>query len=57
MKEEERNELTQKSNSLRTELKLWEKNFAAANNGQKASREDIRKNPEIGRVLPTIPMY
>jgi hypothetical protein len=51
MKEEEREELSKRSNSLRLELKVWEKEFASANNGQKASRDDIKKNPEIGIFL------
>ena len=33
---------------VRAELKSWEKSFAAANEGRKAGREDIKKNPEIG---------
>jgi DNA replication regulator SLD2 len=46
--------LTEKSNALRAELKIWEKEFASANNGKKASRDDIKKNPEIGIFfLPT----
>jgi DNA replication regulator SLD2 len=48
MNEEERTALTERSNTLRTELKLWEKSFAAASNGQKASRDDIKKHPDIG---------
>jgi len=51
MNEEEREEWTKRSNTLRLELKVWEKEFAAANEGQKASRDDIKKNPEIGRLL------
>ncbi|TVY23091.1 DNA replication regulator [Lachnellula hyalina] len=47
MQDQEREELTEKSNSLRIDLKVWEKNFAAANNGQKASRDDIKKHPDI----------
>lgn len=34
--------------SLRAELKDWERAFAAANEGEKAGRDDIKKNPEIG---------
>ena len=48
MKDEEREEISKRSNSLRLELKIWEKEFALANNGQKASRDDIKKNHEIG---------
>ena len=48
MKDEERAELTEKSNALRIELKKWEKEFASASNGQKASRDDIKANPDIG---------
>ncbi|KAI9787029.1 MAG: regulatory particle non-ATPase [Candelina submexicana] len=32
---------------IRQELKGWEKEFAAANDGRKAGREDIKKNPAI----------
>src|SRR5436190_11970168 len=41
-------ELSQKSASLRHQLKKWEKQFATANNGRKACREDIKKDPAIG---------
>jgi DNA replication regulator SLD2 len=50
MEAQEREELTERSNSLRVELKIWEKNFAAANNGKKASRDDIKKHPDIGNI-------
>jgi hypothetical protein len=46
-----REELTERSNTLKVELKVWEREFAAANNGTKASREDIKNNPEIGKEL------
>lgn len=48
MNEAEREELSKRSTTLRLELKSWEKEFAAANNGQKASRDDIKKNSDIG---------
>jgi len=50
MNNEEREEQTKRSNSLRLELKAWEKEFAAANEGRKASRDDIKKNLEIGML-------
>jgi DNA replication regulator SLD2 len=50
MEDKEREALTEKSNTLRVELKIWEKEFASANNGSKASRDDIKKNPEIGTL-------
>jgi DNA replication regulator SLD2 len=50
MEAQEREELTERSNSLRVELKIWEKSFAAANNGKKASRDDIKKHPDIGKI-------
>jgi hypothetical protein len=52
MQDQEREELTEKSNALRIELKIWEKSFATANNGQKASRDDIKKHPDIGWIMP-----
>jgi DNA replication regulator SLD2 len=48
MEDKEREALTEKLNALRVELKIWERNFASANNGVKASRDDIKKNPDIG---------
>lgn len=47
MEESRRAELTKRSNTLRVELKSWEKEFAAANSGKKASRDAIKQNPEI----------
>ena len=49
MNEQERQVLTELSNSLRIELKAWEKIFATANDGKKASRDDIKQNPDIGK--------
>ena len=51
MKETERVELEKKSDLLRIHLKRWEKNFASANDGRKASREDIKKHSDIGTVF------
>ncbi|KAL8840230.1 MAG: hypothetical protein Q9170_001437 [Blastenia crenularia] len=39
--------MEQECQKLRLELKEWEKTFAAANEGKKAGREDIKQNPEI----------
>ncbi|RKF78210.1 DNA replication regulator SLD2 [Golovinomyces cichoracearum] len=41
------NSLIEKARILRSELKKWEKEFSAAHDGSKASRNDIRQNPEI----------
>lgn len=38
----------QQTATLRLELKAWEKAFSAANEGRKATREDIKANPDIG---------
>lgn len=35
--------------TLRSELKLWERKFADANGGRKAEKDDIKKHPDIGR--------
>lgn len=51
MDEGERNILTEQSVALRQELKVWEREFAAGNNGQKAGREDIKQNSHIGTSL------
>lgn len=45
---EENAVLEERSNSLRKELKTWEKRFADTNGGRKASRNDIKVNLEIG---------
>ena len=52
MEEQERDALTEKSNALRVELKKWEKKFESANDGKKASRDDIKKAPDIGGLPP-----
>jgi hypothetical protein len=49
MDENERDGWMEKSNTLRSELKAWEKTFAGRNDGRKAGREDIKKHPDIGR--------
>lgn len=33
---------------IRAQLKEWERAFSAANNGKKAGKEDIKKDPGIG---------
>jgi hypothetical protein len=40
-------EIEQRCNVLRNDLKLWEKKFAAQNNGRKAGRDDIKANEDI----------
>ena len=37
------------SQKLRSELKEWERSFAATNAGRTAGREDIKQHPTIGR--------
>lgn len=49
----DKEKVTAQSNIIRGELKIWEKQFAAENQGRKASREDIKHNPEIGKC-PTV---
>jgi 26S proteasome regulatory subunit N12 len=40
-------EIEERCNVLRQDLKVWEKKFAAQNNGRKAGRDDIKANAEI----------
>ena len=40
-------ELEQRCNGLRLDLKAWEKEFAAANGGRKAGRDDIKADAAI----------
>lgn len=40
-------ELEQRCTALRSDLKAWEKQFAAQNNGKKAGREDIKADAAI----------
>lgn len=42
-------EFEQRCNVLRQDLKVWEKNFAAQNEGRKAGRDDIKANSEISQ--------
>lgn len=37
---------------LRLELKEWEQSFAAAHQGRKAGREDIKQHRDIGQSSP-----
>ena len=48
MEAEEREKLQKQSANLRQELKVWEREFAAANGGRKAGRDDIKQHPCIG---------
>jgi hypothetical protein len=48
MEAEEREQLQKQSAVLRQELKVWEREFAAANGGRKAGRDDIKLHPSIG---------
>ncbi|KAM3069990.1 hypothetical protein ACMFMG_003974 [Clarireedia jacksonii] len=47
MDEGERKTWEERSKVLRADLKVWEKEFQSQNEGRKASRQDIKKNPEI----------
>ncbi|KAF7853785.1 uncharacterized protein EAF02_011775 [Botrytis sinoallii] len=47
MDEGERISFEERSKALRVELKVWEKDFQNNNEGRKASREDIKANPDI----------
>ncbi|KFY58162.1 hypothetical protein V496_06229, partial [Pseudogymnoascus sp. VKM F-4515 (FW-2607)] len=49
MDEREQNALTEQSVALRQELKVWEREFAAGNDGRKAGREDIKQNSHIAQ--------
>lgn len=40
-------EIEQQCNLLRQDLKIWEKTFAAQNEGRKAGRDDIKANADI----------
>jgi DNA replication regulator SLD2 len=51
MEAEEREQLLEQSSLLRQELKTWERDFAAANGGRKAGREDIKQHPTIGMEI------
>jgi hypothetical protein len=48
MEAEEREQLQKQLTVLRQELKVWEREFAAANGGRKAGRDDIKHHPSIG---------
>lgn len=46
-----RSEAADYAANVRSELKVWEKEFASTHGGKKAGREDIKHNPDIGRSL------
>lgn len=41
----------ERSAIIRSELKAWEKKFAAANGGQKPGKDDVKRNLEIGKEI------
>lgn len=43
--------------ALKSELKEWEREFAEVNDGKKPSREDIKRNPDIGTKAFFDPYY
>lgn len=49
-------EAEQRCHILRLDLKVWEKDFAAQNNGRKAERDDIKANEEICMVAFAWPL-
>lgn len=50
MDAEERARLKAQHDSLRVALKDWENAWRKAHDGQKPSRDDIKQNPDIGRL-------
>ena len=46
-------EINALAKALRLELKEWEQSFAAAHQGRKVGREDIKQYPEIGQKFST----
>jgi hypothetical protein len=48
---DERKQLEERSKLLRQQLKVWEKQFGQANSGKRPARQDIKANPDIGRLL------
>lgn len=47
----------ERAQTLRVELKIWEKQFAAQNSGKRPSREDIKNNAEIGMYHKTWTLF
>ncbi|RDW84911.1 hypothetical protein BP6252_02501 [Coleophoma cylindrospora] len=39
--------VAERSTTIRSELKAWEREFAAANGGQKPGKDDVKRNPGI----------
>lgn len=50
MDEVEKKKYEASAQELRTDLKQFEGEWAKQNNGSKPSREDIKNNPDIGKV-------
>ena len=46
-----KDDLEERSIQLRSELKQWERDFAASHDGRKAGREDIKQHPDIGHYI------
>lgn len=43
-------ELEERCTRLREKLKEWETSFAAAHEGRKPLREDVKREPNIGKL-------
>ena len=52
-----RTEVAAQAVAIRTQLKVWEKEFASTHGGKKAGREDIKQNPDIGRFGSRIKLH
>lgn len=56
MDEIERKNYEATAQELRTDLKGFEGDWAKQNSGSKPSREDIKKNPDIGNISTYTPI-
>lgn len=48
-----REEIAAQAVAVRAELKTWEKEFVASHEGKKASQDDIKERPDIGKLHQT----
>ena len=53
MDESERQKYEEQSKQLRADLKRFEADWASHNGGSKPRRDDIKKNPDIGKYCPS----
>jgi DNA replication regulator SLD2 len=57
MDEKAKREYEARAQRVRVDLKQWEGDWAKTHGGKKPGREDIKNNPDIGKLASSLPIY